>query len=110
MKVNADLAYYAAEAGFNRARARLVGGGSQSEMEALNGLTETFIDTAGETGGRYLLTVIYVDDGSSEPYYDITSTGYYAEGTPYEAMRQIAGEVRVINASVTPRAVHTKYK
>lgn len=107
VKANAEIAYYAAEAGFNWARARLVGGGDQTQMEALDGQGETFVDTMGNQGGSYTIQITTVDPALGE--YEIISTGVFGIGK-YQATRRVGGTVRWIEPTdPTPRAVHTNY-
>ncbi|MFZ5814980.1 MAG: hypothetical protein ACOY93_06710, partial [Bacillota bacterium] len=107
VKGNAEIAYYAAEAGFNWARARLIGGADEPTMLALHGHTETFVDMMGNEGGSYSIEITPID--AANGVYHISSTGTFGTGL-YQATRRVSGTVSWINPTGTiPRAVHTAY-
>ena len=93
VKENAELAFYAADSGFNRARARLIKKGLEADMLALNGRTETLTYTDDDgitrTAGMYTLQV--TSTGTPDEYY-VISTGVYGEGR-FAARRVVAGTI-----------------
>lgn len=107
VKSSSEIAYYAAEAGFNWARARLVGGGDQAQMEDLDGQTEAFVDTMGQNSGAYTIQITTVD--AANGIYHISSTGTFGK-EPYQATRLVSGTVSWIDPTdPIPRPVHTNY-
>lgn len=108
LKANAEIAYYAAESGFNRARARLIGGGLVAEVAALHNTVETLFSDSGEPAGRYSLLVTTID-GPNGIYY-VKSTGTYGTGK-YRATQIVSGTISLKNPSnlTVPRPVHTDY-
>lgn len=108
VKMNAEIAYWAAEAGFNRARARLMGGGTCNDMLNLNG-TATLYGPSGQASGTYELTVECLDQALG--IYRIESKGSYGEPDRYAAERVVAGTVtlKIPGSGSIPRAVVTDY-
>lgn len=94
VKENAELAFYAADAGFNRARARLV---SKQDPSGLNGTWETLLDSAGRPVGRYDLLVVNLGNDD----YEITSTGTYGTGR-YSTTRIVTGRIWVPTGGKKP--------
>lgn len=101
VKANAEVAYYAAEAGFNRARAKIIGRSPAGAL-GLNGQGESLAP-----GGTYLLAVTYDDARSC---YQINSEGRYGQGR-LEAIRTVSGCVRITATPPSPQPyrVHTIY-
>ncbi|MGE5674607.1 MAG: hypothetical protein ACM3XM_12190 [Mycobacterium leprae] len=99
-----NQALYAADGGFNRARARIITYAKGNTNEAkitdpdpsgLNGRVETLtytdpISLATEPGGTYRLTVTKADTPANT--YNIVSVGTYGTGV-YEVRRVVAGTV-----------------
>jgi hypothetical protein len=110
LKTNAELAYWAAEAGFNRARAALIGGATPEEMEAMDELTPVVLYTStGEAAGKYTLTV------TAQLYavntFNVIATGIYGAGK-YEARQVIRGTLSLVDpdSEDVPRNIHTAYE
>lgn len=103
---NAEIAYWAAEAGFNRARARLVGGDL-----ALDGWSaeETLLDSTGKELGWYAVSV--TADPAIPEHLHIVATGEYGVGI-LRAQRVITGTIWIIpelDPGWPPYPVHTLY-
>jgi hypothetical protein len=94
VRQHAELAFYAADAGFNRVRARLTTRqATPADILALNGRTETLY-TTDENGdpvaaGTYTLTVTQPNPNDSKTFH-VVSTGTYGTGR-YAAKRVVAG-------------------
>lgn len=92
---NSETAFYAADAGFNRVRARLIKQGDDSAILALDGRTEMLFHDDGTPAGQYTLQVSKV----SNQRYAIVSTGRAGTGT-VGGKRVVAG---TIWAAATPK-------
>lgn len=102
LKVNAEVAQYAAEAGFNRVRARIVGDGSYASVLSLNGQTQTL-----ESGASYSLVVTGVDETNYIVH--VKSTAVYGE-QDLRAERVVSGTIRQwVDEISVPRITTTTY-
>jgi hypothetical protein len=92
LRENAEIAYYAAESGFNRARARIITGGANPDpaLDKVLALHRTVETLPG--GGSYSLAVTSPTAG----VYEIESTGTFGQGD-YEATRTVSGTVTITN-------------
>lgn len=88
LKANAEMAQYAAEAGFNRVRARIVGNAGYSNVLNLHGEGETLA-----SGAFYTIDVVGVDEENFIVY--VRSAGVYGEGT-VRAERVVSGSIQKI--------------
>lgn len=95
VKENSEMAFYAAEAGFNRARARLIKNAGNPQMMALNHRVDTLTLDNGEPGGTYELRI--TPDGTGG--YNVVSTGTYGQ-PPFDAKRVVAGNIKASGAPV----------
>ncbi|MDB4896525.1 MAG: hypothetical protein JWN15_2787 [Firmicutes bacterium] len=104
---NSEAAFYAAEAGFNRVRARLTKQGDDTAILALDGRAETLLLDSGAPAGHYTIQVSKVGDQS----YAVVSTGTAGTGAT-AGKRVVAG---TISARPKPKpnpdyAVTTSYR
>jgi glutamate 5-kinase len=110
VKENTELAFYAAEAGFNRVRARMIRQATEADILALNARVENlYLDAAKtEPAGQYILAVEKNPDGS----FWVQSTGTFGPGT-YSTKRIVAGIVQItgtkVVAGTTLNTVSTQY-
>lgn len=88
VKQNAEMAFYAAEAGFNRVRARVIKRATNGQVTALHAHVETLSFQSGESGGAYQLTIT---ETAPNTYY-VVSEGVYGEG-PFAARRVVSGTI-----------------
>jgi hypothetical protein len=109
VKANSEIAFWAAEAGFNRARAALIGGANAAALDNLDVTTSVALASYwGGEAGKYTLTVTPNGNGT---IFTVESTGYYGEGK-YEAKRVVSGTIELVNPvspGPPPRAVKTIY-
>lgn len=73
---NASMAFYAAEAGLDRVRARITKGGTDADIVALDGRSETFTLDNGDPGGSYQLSVVQQAPG----LFTVVSEGHFGSG------------------------------
>lgn len=101
LKANSEMALYAADAGFNRARARLIKMAGNGDMMHLHNRTDTLVLSDGEPGGTYWLAV--TPTGNADEYY-VVSTGTYGV-EPFAATRVVSGIIRksgTVNSAGVP--------
>lgn len=102
LKTNAEIAQYAAEAGFNRVRARIVGNGNYTSV-----LTLDTVEITLASGATYTLEVTGVDPTAYIVY--VKSTGAIGEGD-LRAERVVSGTIQRAPSPVsTPRKTITTY-
>lgn len=100
---HADMAFYAAEAGFNRVRARLIK--KDGDPLTLNGRTDTLMFSDGTPGGSYSVSVSQNPDGS----FYVESVGTYGS-EPFAARRIVRGTIAVNGTKANgDRKVTTEY-
>lgn len=96
VKEDAESAFYAAEAGFNRVRARIIKQANHNEIMALHGRTDTLTYTDGDgvtqIAGQYTLQVESITEGT---VYRVISTGTAGSGGAMESRRVVAGTITV---------------
>lgn len=104
IKENAEVAYFAAETGFFRVRARLeTGAGDATDANGIDKvrvLEGRSFDVALPDGtqAHYLLERISKDAGSG--IYDVTSVGTYGN-EPFQARRIVKGRLWVVGGSLS---------
>lgn len=99
LRENSEIANYAAEAGFNRARARIITRAKDAPagdlVQALDQFTETI-----PGGGTYALTISPVPPtGTNLSAYRIDVTGTFGSGA-FAATRFVRGTVEVTNSTI----------
>lgn len=94
VRENSEMAFYAAEAGFNRVRARLIKKANDIQMMELDDdRGQLFYDDNGtqRLAGEYEIQIVSLDP---EIEYRVTVTGTYGQDT-YQTKRIVAGTIRV---------------
>lgn len=96
VKEEAEFAFYAAEAGFNRVRARMIKQASAEQIRALHDRidTLTYVDDEGavRVAGRYHLQVEEMTAGVK---YRVISTGTAGSDPKTQARRVVAGTIEI---------------
>jgi hypothetical protein len=96
VKENADAAFYAAEAGFNRVRARIIRQATDPQIASLDGRTDslTYLDDDGNvhTSGAYTIQVTKL--ASPANTWSVVSTGVSGSST-FATKRIVSGTVQV---------------
>jgi hypothetical protein len=96
VKENADAAFYAAEAGFNRVRARIIRQATDSQVASLDGRADslTYLDDDGNvhTSGEYTIQVTKL--ASPANTWSVVSTGI-SGGSTFATKRIVSGTVQV---------------
>jgi hypothetical protein len=100
VKENADAAFYAAEAGFDRVRARIIRQATDPQVASLDGRTDTltctYLDDDGNpqvyTSGQYTIQVTKL--ASPADTWSVVSTGV-SGGSTFATKRIVSGTVQV---------------
>jgi hypothetical protein len=96
VKENADAAFYAAEAGFNRVRARIIRQATDPQVSSLNDRTDslTYLDDDGNvhTSGAYTIQVTKL--ASPANTWSVVSTGVSGSSN-FATKRIVSGSVQV---------------
>lgn len=104
IKETSEWAYYVAEVGFNRARARLIKKASDPQMLALDGRSDAVTDDLGATIGQYSLKVTR----TAPQTFQVVSTGTVGTGS-YAAKRVVMGTIQLKGTKYGDNWVTTTY-